>query len=235
MKLLQPVTFSFLAILVTGISFVAENSAHVCAQEVDSTEIYLDEPEKEPPPTVVRQDTQKANYDDENPRLERGVAYLSNDQVVSHGKYVEFYRSGQKYSEGTYDMGLHTGQWKYWHPNEQICKSVNFKAGKPHGQWDVFRPDGSREASKGYENGMRHGPWIIYFEDGKQPKIELTYNQGQIDGERLIYYANGQLRQQIPFENGLMHGKVTNWDEEGKKVSEMQFEEGKLVGKPKQL
>jgi len=232
MKLSKPLAFSFLVVLAAGIS-ASVDIQEVDAQEAKPAQIYLDEPEPEPPPTIVRNDTKKENYDADTRRLEREVAYLSNDQVVNHGKYVEFYRDGQKYSAGTYDMGLHVGQWQYWHPNGQICKTVSFKVGKPDGKWDVFRVDGSLESIKSYENGLRHGSWHIFFEDGKQYKVELTYNQGKVEGERKIYYSNGQVRQQIPYEDGLMHGTATNWNEEGKKVSEMQFKKGKLAGKPK--
>jgi len=234
MKLPKPVAFSFLVVLAAGIVLGIEVKK-VEAQATEPVQIYLEEPEREPPPTIVRSETKKENYDADTRRLEREVAYLSNDQVVNHGKYVEFYRDGKKYSEGSYDMGLHVGQWQYWYPNGQICKTVTFKAGKPDGQWDVFRVDGSLESSKSYENGLRQGSWYIYFEDGKQHKVELTYNQGKIEGERKIYYSNGQMLQQIPYEDGLMHGTATNWNEEGRKVSEVQFEKGKLAGKPKKF
>jgi len=229
MKLLKPRAFSLLLVFAVGFG------AYVNAQETDKAEIYLDEPEKEPPPKIMREDISKEKYDDDKIRVERGVAFLSDDQVVSHGKYVEYYRDGQKYSEGTHDMGLHVGLWKYWYPNGQICKSVTFKAGKPHGTWDVYRPDGSRELTKNYENGLRQGLWLSYFEDGEKHKVELTYDKGKIEGERIIYYENGQIRQKVPFENGLVHGTITNWDENGKKVSETKFEHGKPIGKPQRF
>jgi len=229
MRILKPAAFSLLVALVAAIGTCAG------AQKADSTQIYLDEPAKEPPPTVVQRSTLTEDYENENRRLERDVVRLSNDQIVNHGKYVEFYQDGNKYSTGTYEMGLYEGPWQYWYPNGQSCKSVIFKAGKPHGKWDIFRPDGTLKASKAYQDGLRHGPWKYYFEDGKQLKVELTYNQGKIEGERFNYYPNGQLRQQIHFENGLMHGKATNWNEAGQKISEMQFENGKLVGKPQRF
>lgn len=227
-SLLSKVSVSFL----TGM-FLAAPLATAAAQESAPEQIYLDELGTDPPPKIVKQDTVQDKYEDGTPRSQRGIARLSDDQVISHGKYVESYRDGQKYAEGQFDMGLHTGQWKYWHPNGQLCKTVEFKAGKPHGSWEIFRADGTLEASKSYENGLRSGKWSSYFEDGKQPKVEMEYVDGMIEGERFTYYSSGQVRQKITFVENQMHGPVVNWDEDGSKLSEMTFEKGQLSGKPK--
>ncbi|MCA9229545.1 MAG: toxin-antitoxin system YwqK family antitoxin [Planctomycetales bacterium] len=215
--------------------FALGSDAALYSQESSSEPIYLDEPEPEPPVRIVLQETKTENYEDEKPRLERGLAKLSDDQVVNHGTYVEYYRNGQKFAEGTYELGLHVGEWKFWYPNGQLCKTVSFKAGKPHGTWDVARPDGTRESTRSYEDGLRHNQWINYYEDGEKRKLELTYNMGQVEGQRLLYYPNGQLQQQIPFENGVMQGTIITWDEQGNKVSEMDIEQGKLTGQTRKF
>ena len=205
------------------------------AQESTQEPIYLPEPDKEPPPTIVRQNTTEEKYDDQTPHIIRGLAYLSDDQVVNHGKYVEFYPDGQQFAEGSFELGLYSGQWKFWHPNGQLCKTVTFNSGRPDGSWDIFRPDGTREATKGYQDGLRHGPWTIYFDDGENPKIQLTYDKGRLVGERLVYHPNGQIRQKLPFKNGVVEGIVESWDENGKKISEVEFKQGKPVSKMKRF
>ncbi len=215
--------------------YAAGFSTGALAQESNVEQIFLDEPDQEPPANIVKKDTHEEKYDDKTTRVIRGLAYLSDDQIVNHGKYVEFYPDGQKFSEGTYQLGLYSGDWQFWHPNGQLCKTVTFDTGKPNGSWDILRPEGTRRATKGYQNGLRHGSWVIYFKDGESHQIELTYEKGKLVGERLTYYQNGQLRQKLPFENGVVHGTVVNWDEDGNKSSEIEFKQGKPSGKSKRF
>ena len=38
---------------------------------------------------------------------------MSDDQLVNHGEYTEYYPNGQKFAEGNYDNGVHDGTWSY--------------------------------------------------------------------------------------------------------------------------
>lgn len=218
--------FSILITTVGSLEVVAQQ-----ADASDSTAILLDEPVKEPPPAVVRQNKSTNTYSDGTLRVEQHLAFLSDDRVVNHGPYVEYYHDGQKYAEGVYQFGVYAGEWKYWHPNGQLCKAVSFKAGRPNGEWEVFRPDGSRQAKKGYQNGLRQGKWLQYFKQGEKLMVEVNYDHGKIDGDRVTYFESGQVRQQVPYKEGVIHGTLTNWDESGQKLSEITFEKGKVVGR----
>ena len=205
------------------------------AQETEIAAIYLDEPEQEPPAQVARHQRLKKAYKTKSPHWEREVSLLSDDRVVNDGIYVEYYREGQKYVDGTYKMGVFDGKWQYWYPNGQLCKKISYKNGRPHGHWEVFNKEGERASEKGYQNGKRHGVWITYYEGGKQPKLEINYGQGLAIGKRISYYENGQKRQSISFEEGRMEGPMMEWDETGKKLGEATFKAGKLVGKIKRF
>ncbi len=195
-------------------------------------DIYLDEPEPVPPPTIVqRQKSFEEKYPDDTIRVQRDLLRLSNDRVVNDGAYVEFYRDGQKFTQGTYKMGVHHGEWKFWHPNGQLCKSTTFKDGLPGGEWEVFRSDGTRQASKSYFDGKRHGKWVRYYEDGEKAKVVESYKKGKLHGTRSSYYANGQKRQDVNFKSGVLHGLMVEWNESGEKTTEVPFEEGKVEGK----
>ncbi len=204
----------------------------------DATEnepIYLEEPKEPPPASVVRHQTVDIKYEDESLRVQIDVAVLSNDTAVNDGKYLEFYRDGQKFSEGTFKDGQHSGEWTYWHPNGQICKSINFVDGLPDGKWEVFRSDGTRTSLREYAKGKRSGQWITYFDNGEKPRIEVSYADGLAHGNRVVYFPNGQKRQVIIFEAGKMHGTMTEWDDTGKKTAEVLFEDGERKGDVKRF
>jgi antitoxin component YwqK of YwqJK toxin-antitoxin module len=193
--------------------------------------IYLKEPGPVPPPTIVSRLKDESKYADGSVRNQREVLRLSDDRIVNHGAYVEYYPNGQKFCEGSYHMGVHDGQWKYWHANGQECKTILFQQGRPEGDWEVYRQDGTRLTSQGYRNGMRHGHWVRYFDDSDKVKVEENYENGQLEGDRFSYFRNGKKRQEAHFKAGKLDGTMTGWNEEGEKISEIPFVDGKVEGR----
>jgi antitoxin component YwqK of YwqJK toxin-antitoxin module len=227
-SLRRPLALFVVAVLIGGTPSMA------AAQEAAGAEqehIYLDEPTPAPEPTVAQQGPVSEKYDDGKVRVERNVQILSDNQVVNHGKYTEYYRNGQKFAEGNFDNGVHDGPWSYWHDNGQLAKTVTFKKGAPEGTWEVFRADGTLQSKKGYKGGLRDGQWTVYFDDGKTPKIEQTFVEGQLTGKRKTFFPSGKPRQEANFEKGALNGVMTEWDESGRKIAEATFAEGKLNGK----
>ena len=108
-----------------------------------SEQVLLDEPTPAPEPTVAQEGPVSDKYADGKVRVERNIRLLSDNQVVNHGKFTEYYQNGQKFSEGNFDSGVHDGPWSYWHDNGQLAKTVTFKKGAPDGVWEVFRADGT--------------------------------------------------------------------------------------------
>jgi hypothetical protein len=118
------------------------------ATTTNSDPIYLDEPTVVPPPVVVTSGPLEDKYDDGKIRIHREVRKMSDDTLVNHGAFIEYYPNGQKFVEGSYDNGVHNGTWTFWHDNGQICKTVAFKQGRADGAWEVFRADGTLQSKK---------------------------------------------------------------------------------------
>lgn len=218
------------ASLVPAAAQEAAAPAAADAATAATEQIYLDEPTPSPEPTVAKEGPVKEPYDDGKVRVERNVRLLSDNQVVNHGKYTEYYRNGQKFAEGNFDSGVHDGPWSYWHENGQLAKTVIFKKGAPEGAWDIFRADGTLQAKKGYKAGKRDGAWVTYYDDGKTPKIEQNFVDGKLSGPRKTYFASGKTRQEASFADGVLDGKMTEWDEAGRKLAEATFDKGMLNG-----
>jgi antitoxin component YwqK of YwqJK toxin-antitoxin module len=202
------------------------------AQEAPKAEAaYLDEPPPSPEPSVSQEGPVKEEYEPGKVRVERIVRKMSDDTIVNHGKFTEYYRNGNKFTEGNYDNGVHEGAWSYWHENGQLSKTVNFKKGQPDGSWDVFRADGTLLAKRGYKNGQRDGAWVAYNEDGKTPSVEQNYAGGKLNGVATVYFKSGKPRVQSTFKDNLRDGRMTEWDEAGRKLAEADYVAGKLEGK----
>jgi len=193
--------------------------------------VYLDQPPPAPEPTIAQEGPITEPYEDGKPRVERHVRKLSDNQIVNHGNYAEYYRNGQKFAEGAFENGVHQGPWSYWHENGQLAKTVNFKNGLPDGQWESFRAGGTLAAKKSYKDGKRNGKWLAYFKDGKTVNFEQTFVDNKLEGEVLVNFESGKPRIKSVFKNGLREGAATEWDDTGRKLVEANYVGGKLEGK----
>lgn len=194
-------------------------------------EVYLDEPDPAPPPVVVANGKVQDKYDDGAIRIEREVLKLSDDQLVNHGLFTEYYPNGQKFAEGSYKNGVHDGPWTFWHDNGQVCKTVTFVAGRADGSWEVYSAEGALQAKRGYKNNLRDGEWVVYHADGKTPRSEETYVEGEREGPSRLYFANGQLQREVNYKDNLLDGAMTEFDESGRKLAEVHFAKGQRHGK----
>ncbi|MEM9353767.1 MAG: toxin-antitoxin system YwqK family antitoxin [Planctomycetota bacterium] len=200
-------------------------------EDTASEEIYLDEPRPAPAPRAMGKKTYLEQYADKSTRVKRSVKLMSDDSVINHGPYEEYWRNGEKFSEGVFKDGVHHGEWSFWHPNGQLNRTVNFVEGRPDGKWKAYREDGSLEAEREYVDGKREGTWIVYHPDGKTPRVELPYQNGRLEGLRKSFYVNGQERQRAPHTEGRVDGIVVEWDEAGRKVLEVEFSNGEQNGR----
>jgi antitoxin component YwqK of YwqJK toxin-antitoxin module len=193
--------------------------------------IYLDEPEVIAEPTIVRQEkVPPETYPDGKLRVEREVAYFSDNHVEANGIYREYYPNGKLFVEGEYNRGRQHGAWTYYFDNGQVNRKSIFANGQPNGAWDVFRSDGTLTAKRSFKNGVRDGEWITYDESGKRPLREEHYLNGKADGVWKVWFPNGKQKQQGSFKEGLRHGPTTEWNENGEKVIEINYAENKLDG-----
>lgn len=220
------------AVLLTIVALVC---THFCASGLvlaQEERILLDEGRPEPPPKEVRRyQDQATKYSDGTVHSESDYVRMSNDEIINDGDYTEYYRNGNKFAQGTFKMGIHHGKWTYWHENGEQCKQVTFDNGKPDGTWKVYDEQGKLMAKKTYQDGVREGEWITYYPGGKQVQVKFNLKEGKLTGERIAYYKNGQERQRGTYIDSQPEGVVTEWDESGRKLVEVNFKNGKRHGK----
>jgi antitoxin component YwqK of YwqJK toxin-antitoxin module len=74
------------------------------------------------------------------------------------------------------------------------------------------------------------GKCYVVFSDTSLVKDVFTYCHGQLHGEALSYYKNGQLRRRGYFLHGQLSGKWETWDERGNKILEAGYLNNLLNG-----
>ena len=71
---------------------------------------------------------------------------------------------------------------------DKIFKSID----KENSPFTESYPNGVLKCMGTYKNGKLHGNYQEWFDNGKQ-SIEFEYNEGKIDGNRIVYNRNGDI------------------------------------------
>jgi len=82
-----------------------------------------------------------------------GIKYEVNSEVGFTGKYVEYYKNGQKKSELNYKNGKENGLDTRWYGNGQKSYEGNYKNGKYDGLWTGWDINGQKQFETNPKDG----------------------------------------------------------------------------------
>ncbi len=146
------------------------------------------------------------------------------------GPWKELYENGTVKEEGTYENGLRSGKWRYYHPSGKLSQNGSFRKGKPHGDWTWLYEDGSLRREESYRNGR---------EDGLSKEYDATggiistgaFVDGLKDGEWVYRIGDHQIRG--AYRDGEKHGIWIGNYNTGKQQFKGEFISGYAKGKHK--
>ncbi|MBE0571018.1 MAG: TonB family protein [Ignavibacteriaceae bacterium] len=91
-----------------------------------------------------------------------------------------------------------------------------------------YHNNGKIESIVHLRDKVRDGDAIFYWENGN-PKEELTYVNGRVEGLVRRYNQEGILQEMFSIENGKREGPTSLFDSTGKYVDDIYYEEGILL------
>lgn len=142
--------------------------------------------------------------------LKRFEYYIDdNGQKIKDGSYTEWYINGNLKSKKNYVDGLLEGPSSFYNIGGDTISHFQFKEDKMNGL--------SRVETK----------------DGQLIKT-VNYEYGDLNGEVVYYYSNGQVNVKGEYLVSIPEGKWEYFDEKGKKIGELNVELGvaqELIGK----
>ena len=164
-------------------------------------------------------------YDDFGNLISNGIV---DDEGIYHGKFVNYYLSGEKKSEGNYLKGLKDGKWIFYYKSGEIEQEGYFRKGKIDGEWNWYYKNGNVKRQEHYIDGREDGLCIEYSKDGEilekgeyqeglkegewvnnvgEHVEKGNYKFGLRDGRWEYYYPNGKLKFEGNFLQGNEDGK----------------------------
>jgi hypothetical protein len=86
-----------------------------------------------------------------------------------------------------------------------------------------------REKEYYNQDGKLEGEYLLYYRNG-QLKEKETFLDGKLEGDYISYYKNGQIREKGTFRGDKREGPYTAFDREGRLLEQAVFKGGKPVG-----
>ena len=187
---------------------------------------------------------QKGYYSDKKLAYIKEGKLTENLDILTNGKYTEYYKNGQIKIQGSYKEGMRNGEFKTFLKNGKsagfiiykdgkIIKSTLVKAMKDNASFSpvtdiYYKLEDSHTLRKvDYENGLLKtyfiynkdgipdGESVEYYEEGNIKSI-IPFRNNIVEGLTITYYENGNIDEEVNYKNDKMNGEAKSYDENGK-------------------
>ena len=139
--------------------------------------------------------------------------------------------------EGAFKHGKEVGLFKFY---KNINKKAVLTASKLFNESDgtayvTFFTSKGKIISEGKMNGKIYvGLWKYYQRSTKTLLIKEHFNdKGHLEGERMVYYKNGQIAEKEEYKDGKLDGIAVSYSERSVKLKELIYVNGDLHGDSK--
>ena len=187
---------------------------------------------------------QKAYYSNKKLAYTREGKLDEDYNLLTNGKYTEYYKNGQMKVQGSYKEGKRDGEFKaflkngksagsVFYKDGKIIKSTLVKAMKDNASFSpvtdiYYKLEDSHTLRKvDYENGLLKtyfiynkdgipdGESVEYYEEGNIESI-VHFRNNIVEGLTITYYENGNIDEEVNYKNNKMNGEAKSYDENGK-------------------
>ncbi|MFT4601027.1 MAG: antitoxin component YwqK of YwqJK toxin-antitoxin module [Arenicella sp.] len=158
------------------------------------------------------------------------IIHFSNSGKLGRSKM--FHNSGYIMARGKYINQKKDSIWLYFDDRGTISYQEKWEKGLQHGQTVYYY-----EPKKGqlpvaryeyYDKGILDGEFKEYHENMKL-KTEGNYKDGNLHGMVKHYHGNGKIKKIARYKYAVKHGFWIFYGEDGKKVGDKLYWEGKLL------
>ncbi len=116
------------------------------------------------------------------------------------------------------------GPARTYYDDGGLAKQASYKEGKLHGAFTEWHRNGRVAGTGAWEEGARVGTWAIHYESG-QLEEQCGYERGQRHGRFATFWPDGKPKVEGRFCHGLQCGAWTSWDERGRELGKVVYEE----------
>jgi antitoxin component YwqK of YwqJK toxin-antitoxin module len=154
-----------------------------------------------------------------------------SQEVFEQGRLITACYYG---SDGTLAGEIKNGQGKQAQFKDgQLLAFIHFSCGIPEGEVELFYPNGALKCSYIVKDGKKNGEeWEYYPSEKEQkpmPKLNLHWNEDQIQGQVKTWYPDGQIESQREFNGSKKQGVCFAWYKNGDLMLVEEYENDLLI------
>lgn len=139
--------------------------------------------------------------------------------------------------EGEFFHGKEIGEFKFYkkYQNKAILSATKLFNKDNQIAEVTFLASNGKVISQGKMNGKKHiGKWVYYHNNSNQIMTLEHYNDnGLLDGESVVYYADGQIAEKRHYNKGLLEGEAKWYSEKGTLIKSYIYVNNELHGEAK--
>lgn len=155
-----------------------------------------------------------------------------------HGAWKKtFENTDQTKYEGFFERGKEVGTFKFYKlvaGKSALSATREFLPNSEMINVKFFSSRGKLISEGMMRDKLFFGKWIYYHNKVKGIMMTEHYNDsGVLDGEKLVYYENGQVAEKAVYVNGLIDGISIWFSPNGKILKEFTYDNGQLHGMAK--
>jgi len=184
--------------------------------------------------------TAEGNFNDFGDRIGKWTWYTSFNKIketafykegVLDGKNFMFHNNGRKYVDAIYKTDFLNGQYEYFNNKGALVQRKYFKSGKVDGIYTSYFGVGEKllEFQIPYIEGEIDGEVLEYYANGDL-YAKSYYVAGKKDGLETVYHSNKNISSEINYLNGEVNGSYKTFHFNGRPNEIGQSLEGNYIG-----
>ena len=192
---------------------------------------------------------------------DNGTLHITTEykKNLKDGFQKEFIEGVVLIEQRTYKKDSLDGEWTSWHDSGTKKVVRVYKNGTPKGNWIFYDEKGAWMREEQYKKGLADGIWTFYdrdrfkvfhyytlgelvaeYTEAKWPNGQIkeeppSFNkEGQLDGTRIGYWADGSTRYTMDYKKGKKDGDEIRYDSTGVLIFEVRYDKGIRNGMEKE-
>ncbi|GAB1855686.1 hypothetical protein MHTCC0001_05200 [Flavobacteriaceae bacterium MHTCC 0001] len=161
-----------------------------------------------------------------------------NENGKRHGVWRKYFDGTEvlRY-EGAFNNGKETGLFKFYKKvrgKAILSATKQFDEASNIAEVKFFTSKGKVISEGKMREKVYIGTWKYYQKNSDQLLTLEHYNDnGQLNGERIVYYDNGQIAEKTTYVNGLLQGEAINYSLKGGVLKHLYYADNELHGNAK--
>ena len=140
--------------------------------------------------------------------------------------------SDQLRYEGRFDHGKEVGTFKFYCEKCGKVPSVikEFNTNNSISEVKYYTAKGKLVSEGKMDGKKRIGEWLYYHEKSTAVMTREHYKDGMLDGQKITYYPNGKVTEEIQYVMGVKEGSNNYYAPDGVLLKKLQYRDNLLVG-----